>query len=255
MSCSNLCVLKPNGSACSCDPGFSLYESGQCAVDRDSAVDTYPHNKKDFELLCASDLCANGGTCYVDDKKPTCTCIPGFFGRTCQEVMISQFQHEEANVVAWVFGAIAIGVLLVLLALMIINYQRYDFSEVRRIGSKMYRKPVDQLKKVIPGRFSNPIFSRKDESLITDAEDQYQDSDEQGNDSDSYQSNVKFDNVITGLTTSASGSPLLFRCDTDASFTTKGVDCDDYEDTGLDYGDDTTGLTTNKKKERVKFFL
>lgn len=124
-----MCLLKPKGYACSCDPGYALYDNGKCVLYEDFSAhqaDSSDKKEHDHDLLCPSDLCGNGGTCYIEDKKPTCECIPGFFGRTCREIMISEFQHEEASVVAWVFGGFVVTTLLLLLVMMMMNYRRYE---------------------------------------------------------------------------------------------------------------------------------
>jgi len=229
-TCANLCLLKPYGHSCACNSGYSLLEDGSCILDED---------KKSFDVLrmCNTAYCHNGGTCFMgNDNEPICSCLDGFVGRFCNEMIISELEEDTSSTFAWVMGVILICLMLIfaIIVMSVANKGPRHFSrQLPKMKNPKFLKS-NPLKN-ISIRFDNPVFKKfvkkQGDSLVKDTDDDYEES-------DYYQASPYNDTVVpvesarnlqinngsfnersfigNQLTKSESGSPLL-RCETDIS--------------------------------------
>jgi len=85
-TCEQLCLLRPNGSSCSCTSGFSLSSNNTCVPDSD--MTGFADSNSIFSApgtSCNENLCQNGAECRsVGSMSFKCICLPGFTGLHCE---------------------------------------------------------------------------------------------------------------------------------------------------------------------------
>lgn len=133
-------------------------------------LDTELVDKKEYDRAsCDSSICSNGGTCMVVRGRWKCVCEPGFDGPECQEPMMSALESEEASILGWLLGMLAVLVLLVVAVTMLRT------SAVRQAADKFKNTTI---------YFENSAFARDggntgdggEAPLISETDDERDDS-------------------------------------------------------------------------------
>jgi DNA-binding beta-propeller fold protein YncE len=173
-NCEQLCLLRPNGTSCSCSGGFSLSSDNTCVVDPD--VGEFQDVKSSGILIsgesCDDNLCQNGAVCKsLGNKSFKCDCLPGFSGLHCEYPArlgsaVQYYQSKTSNVF-WILLTVLSIIGTILLVAILVNY--YFEGPVTMSHVMGRQNPLRN----ITISFRNPLFHGRqtaDAPLIDDEE-------------------------------------------------------------------------------------